>query len=37
MAPNLELTYAESVESISADFKQALIDPVKELPEHTLT
>jgi hypothetical protein len=31
------LTYAESVERISADFKQALVNPVKELPEHALT
>jgi hypothetical protein len=31
------MTYAESVERISADFEQALVDPVEELPEHALT
>jgi acyl-CoA synthetase (NDP forming) len=37
MTPDVNMTYAESVESISADFKQALINPIKELPEYTLT
>jgi len=36
MEADEDMTYAESVKSIGADFEQTLVDPVKELPKHTL-